>query len=384
MSALILPRLISCDEGGFTGPNLLNPEQPYFSYASHDIPEGEAAKIISDARALHPTQMPELKAKKLLKSEGGRALLTDILDRIEGRYISTLYEKRLALAGKFFEYIYEPVLQKNNALFYKHNLHQFVAMYLYMQMCARSASIGTLAAEFEAFMRSFDAADAPTLLGAMAGSKPDPLIEQVLRFAKGYNALIARETYDLERTSDAGKWVLDLTISAVFSHLVAWGEKHPLIEVVCDNSEPLRALASNYAVMINRPEPAWLNVFGKSRKLSWNMAKPIAFASSASHAGIQLADLIAGVTAAVPKAEDHPELKGLSEQVLRHLHEECILPDLDILDLSGDEAPVNWVVLEELAVRANVGADPLDRMAEFYEIARESVAQFRPQFFAAA
>ncbi len=37
MSSLVLPRLISCDEAGFTGNNMLNADQPYFSYASHDL-----------------------------------------------------------------------------------------------------------------------------------------------------------------------------------------------------------------------------------------------------------------------------------------------------------------------------------------------------------
>ncbi|WP_439373145.1 hypothetical protein [Bradyrhizobium sp. DASA03120] len=37
-----LPRLISCDEAGFTGNNLLDPDQPMFSYASHDLTLAEA------------------------------------------------------------------------------------------------------------------------------------------------------------------------------------------------------------------------------------------------------------------------------------------------------------------------------------------------------
>lgn len=36
-----------------------------------------------------------------------------------------------------------------------------------------------------------------------------------------------------------------------------------------------------------------------------------------------------------------------------------ILPDFDIIDLAGDEAPVNMLVLEELADRADRGMDPL-------------------------
>jgi hypothetical protein len=49
---------------------------------------------------------------------------------------------------------------------------------------------------------------------------------------------------------------------------------------------------------------------------------------------------------------------------------------MDVLDLDGDEAPVNWLVLEELAVRADIGADPLVGMTEFYRAARDSLPYF--------
>jgi hypothetical protein len=75
VSQFLFPRLICCDEAGFTGNNLLNPDQPFFSYASHDLTIDEAQSLIARARADHPTQMPELKATKLLRSVRGRALI---------------------------------------------------------------------------------------------------------------------------------------------------------------------------------------------------------------------------------------------------------------------------------------------------------------------
>lgn len=100
--------------------------------------------------------MGELKAAKLLKRPRGRAIITEARGRIEGRYIAALYDERLSLAGKFFEYIYEPVLQRNNMLFYHHNLHRFVATYLYMQMVASGEGAEELVVQFERFMQSLD------------------------------------------------------------------------------------------------------------------------------------------------------------------------------------------------------------------------------------
>jgi hypothetical protein len=48
--------------------------------------------------------------------------------------------------------------------------------------------------------------------------------------------------------------ISDLTGSAVCSHLAPWRQRHPLIEVGCDDSKPLRALTELTDTMINRPD----------------------------------------------------------------------------------------------------------------------------------
>ncbi len=357
---------------------MLNADQPYFSYASHDLQLDEASELIRAVRAKHRVQMPELKAHKLLKNAAGRRLLHDVLDAVEGRYIATLYEKRLCLMCKLFEYIYEPVLQSNNALFYRHNLHRFVAMYMYVLMLSKPIEV--LAMEFEAFMRSLDPTDAPNLFGndtAIDGESPFSLI---LRFARGYNVVIARETHALRGVEAAGKWVLDLTATALFSHLTAWGQRHPLVEVVCDDSKPLRAFGDGMDVMINRPDAVHVDAFGKKRALTWNMTKPFEFASSKNHPGVQIADLIAGVTCALPLAETRLEYREFGKKVSPHLNEDCILPDMTVIDLQTDEAMVNWFALMELADRADRGADPLDGMEFVYEYAKATVPEARQSY----
>lgn len=377
MSTTIFPRLISCDEAGFTGNRMLDAAQPYFAYASVDLALDEASSIVGELRSRHRLQMGELKAAKLLKRPRGRAIVAEVLGQIEGRYIATLYDKRLSLAAKFFEYIYEPVLQRNNMLFYHHNLHWFVATYLYMQMVASGEGAEALAMQFERFMRSLDPADAPALFGTGDEQHFNMLLGPILRFARGYKVTIARETRNLQLTGDNGKWILDLTISAVTDHLRNWAERHSLFEVVCDDSKPLRALAGIYDVMINRPEPVYMEAFGKRVRLTWNMAKPITFVSSSDHSAVQLADLIAGTAVAVGANQGDESYRELAEAIQPHLSEECILPDFDFIDLSGDEAPVNMLVLEELADRADRGMDPLLGMENVYAVAKATLPEFR-------
>jgi hypothetical protein len=375
MPSLVLPHLISCDEAGYTGPDMLNPEQPFFSYASHDLSLVEADAVITAVRAKYRVQMPELKASKLLKSTTGRTLIADVLGRIDGRYMASLFDKRLSLMSKLFEYIYEPVLQRNNLLFYKNDLHRFVANYLYV--LTHDQPVRQLAREFEAFMRSLDPSDAPLIFGCPAGAEPNALIGQIIRFARGYNVIIARETQHLRETNDSGKWVLDLTATALFTQLMRWGERHPLIEVVCDDSKPLLAIGDHYHAMINRPEPTEWVAFRDRKLRTWNMSRPLFFASSKNHAGVQLADLVAGVAVAMPDRDGRPELQSLADRVLPHLQDTNILFSPEVMDLSLDEPPVNWFVLEELAYRADVGADPLFGMEAVYADARATLPQFR-------
>ena len=67
----------------------------------------------------------------------------------------------------------------------------------------------------------------------------------------------------------------------------------------------------------------------------------------------------------------------LAEAIHPHFSEECILPDFSIIDLAGDEAPVNMLVLEELADRADRGMDPLVGMEAVYEVAKSTLPDFR-------
>ncbi len=170
---------------------------------------------------------------------------------------------------------------------------------------------------------------------------------------------------------------MDLTTTAVFSHLVAWGQRHALLDVVCDESKPLQSLADFYDVMINRQDHPEMDFGGKRRPLTWNMVGPLRFASSAAHAGVQLADLVAGSAANAPNAKKDAQLRPIAARVMMHLHEDCIMPDMDVIDLNNDDAVVNFFILEALAMRADEGADPLANMAEMYRFARASLPEFR-------
>ena len=371
MTTQPLAHTVYCDEAGFTGNNLLDEHQPAFAYASVAIEESEADKVVRRIRADSRLQGPELKGARLAKSTRGRAAILDALRSLSGRYIATIHHKKFSLACKFFEYIYEPVLARNSTLFYAHGFHKFVAALVYMNFILKDEPTTDLVRQFEKFMRSLDPADAPILFAGVASNAAfdEPLLD-VARFIDGYRDTIFKES------KYVGNWVLDLSVSALFPQIAQWGERFDVIAVYCDDSKPIRALTPLLNTMIGRKDRTSMFIGQKRRPLTFNLAQPVQLVSSATHAGVQLADV---VSSALVQAWKEPKTDWSNEvfaEIQPHLHEDCILPDLAPLDLDTPQAVVNAFVLTELAARAERGADPLSGMPEVYHLAYANAHEF--------
>lgn len=120
-------KTIWCDEAGFTGNNLLDHTQPYFAYSAVALEAAEAQGVIDWLASERAMQGKERKASSLVQTPKGRGLLLETLRRLEGCYAVSLSEKKFALAGKFYEYIFEPILQENSKFFYDINFQKYIA-----------------------------------------------------------------------------------------------------------------------------------------------------------------------------------------------------------------------------------------------------------------
>ena len=127
------------DEAGFTGGNLLDRDQSELVFAAVAIREAEAARIWAEVATQSKTQSPELKGTNLTSRPRGRTAITWLLENTAKYVKLAAINKRYALAGKFFEYIFEPVLAENNRLLYVVDFHKFVAMALYLYDAAGHA-----------------------------------------------------------------------------------------------------------------------------------------------------------------------------------------------------------------------------------------------------
>jgi Protein of unknown function (DUF3800) len=370
---------IACDEAGHTGPDLLHKDQRMFAFGSVAMSDAEAFEIIRKARTDYPVQMPELKASKLLASERGRKLIDALLAAIEGRYVVSVNDKLLALCGWFFEYIYEPVYQDNPKILYEKNFHRFVAMYSYLWMTDARSDAQRAIAQFQKYMRSRDPADAPFLFDnprpPLSDTGTEHPFEAVLRFAYGYRDLITADNAQINTmTADNGRWVLDLSAPALWSHLNHWGRTGKLLSVRCDASKPLEAIAAKFTGDENDPAIRRARANFSPEPLGWRLAEPVAFVDSRDHPAVQLADVIAG-TAVALFTNGLPGCEAIAESIGRHGHPHSILPDMDIINPANRSAAVNALIVYDLAKRAERHGDPYQNLEAMYHTAEVSWAR---------
>ena len=176
------PQEIYCDESGFTGNNLLNVNQPFFTYASIAISNEEAESFVKQLISDFNVQGGELKGQRLLRYNKGKRAITRILEKYHDCIQVSVFHKKYNLACKFFEYIVEPVVQKNNLLFYKLGFHKFISNILYLELRANSKHAEEVFGEFERFMRQLGINELRLLSSSLVLPSISPILQEIKTF----------------------------------------------------------------------------------------------------------------------------------------------------------------------------------------------------------
>lgn len=293
------------------------------------------------------------------------------LEALDGHFLVTVMDKRLALAAKAFEYIFEPVLEDRSRIFYDHGLHIFVMEAVGRTIRDAGGPAEAVAAELRTFMTSFKPADAPLLFRNEPTLPPDAaVLGLLLRFARGYRDQIAARSVHLE-TSGIAHWILDLAATSFQSLLTrGLGGRHGKVQVYCDECEPLEAMNDYFEAWIDRPDAVPIpGPGGRLVQLKLDMAGPIRFERSIDHAGLQLADVVAGATYEIYGDPAKNRLGELAPLVARHLHEDHMLPDAVAPDPNDPLVRTHMHILRLLAARAELRQDPLAGMDREYAAA---------------
>lgn len=366
------PQHLYFDEAGFTGNNLLDPEQPAFVYAGVAMDEGHASQLQKDALSRFRLNTQELKGASLLKNSRGRRAISWLLTEASQSSYVVVANKEYALAGKFFEQIFEPVLSARNSLFYSIGFHRFVATLLYL--CNRTAdpSVGSALKNFAEMMRSMNPDRLDSVLAPLHGFGQSNPIGMVLAFALCHQGRIKREIEVMRDSGNIANWSLELSMTALHWLLASCGEDFEALDVYCDDSKPIREAREFFDVFIGREDKLYLRFGDKPNpSLIYNLAGPISLVDSKTSPGVQIADVLSSCVAYVMKNPDEV-ISAEWLDILQDVPTNYIVPNMDDVDLTRLRTHVNAMVLIELADRSVQGRSLFEGMDEFVLSVQES------------
>lgn len=360
------------DESGFTGNNLLHPHQRLFAYASVATDDAEAKDLVEELINKYGIQNGELKGSKLVKFNKGRKAIDEIFNHFDGRLKVSISDKKFALACKFFEYIFEPCFSSINSLFYGIGFHRFIANILYVELAARGAGAEEIFSEFEELMRTRDESRLAAIFSSSVHSENSPIITQIREFAQCRANDIRDELSSLSDVG-VGKWILDLTNTALFTLLANWGTEFDELTAVCDPSKPLQHEHSFFDAMIGRRDQLFSDAFGERHPVTFNLTGPIEFLDSKTTHGIQIADAIAAASVHVFSGANDDHANKWRTTLASISHYGSIVPDLDEINLKDRRTQRNAVVLLELHSRAKRGISLTDGMPEYMKLVTQKL-----------
>ncbi|MGO9018039.1 MAG: DUF3800 domain-containing protein [Syntrophobacteraceae bacterium] len=354
---------VYCDESGSTGNKLLDPSQPYFTYATVAISREEARILVEKIRKDYQIQAPELKATKLIRFNRGRHAITEILETLRDRMNVSIFNKKFSLASQFFEYVFEPTIADNNHLFYSIDFHKFIGNLLYVHFQAQAKYAEQIFDDFQIMMKRLDIEKSNHMFSSLAFPQITPVLNSIKEFCI-YNRETIVDNLNFLKGFEGGKWILDLTHTALFSGLARMGQKYEQLLVFCDSSKPLESNLQMFNVMINRSERLYNAFYSHEQPITFNMASGIQLVDSISHPGIQIADVVAGAAAYFIQNSDDQHAKKWREYAPSVIHP-FVAPEADYIDLTSMSAQRNLILLEELVLRSKNGEPLLPGLPDF-------------------
>ena len=373
----ISTKTIYLDEAGATGNHLLDPEQPIFVYASVALETDEASAIHSEMMDRFRIQGPELKGANLTKRPNGRDAVLWVWREVGQRSKIAVAEKTYALAGKFYEYMFEPSLARNSSLFYSIEFHKFIANYLYISYRAGEAHTTKMFRDFEDLMDTHEPSDAGKVLSPLDHLTTSNPLGTLLAFCQ-LNIESIRDEIKLMRDLDGGtRWDLELSQTMVHWLLAHWGEEFESLDAYCDKSKPIESNMDMFNQFVGRTDKAYIRLGGEPRpSLVYNLAGPIQLVDSRKYPGVQIADVLASSLAYSLK-NDEEKFSHQCWELAKQSLTLGIIPEPKEFQPDRDKGSLNMFVLLELLDRSVQGKDLFFEMEDYILLHQYTMPGFR-------
>ncbi len=267
------------DESGYTGSHYFDAEQPHFVYVGVAMDEVEAMQIMADIP--RKKSQEELKASTLLRTEKGRNYLMVIADKIIENCYICVYEKRYAVMLTLFEYFFEPIIRHSNKQLYANGFHRFIAGLLYMSSILDEKVWESFWTDLRQKVGEPNSISMDLFLPfektrALIPDVPDPMAI-VFDLILANREIILEDMMILKNDNVLRRWFLDVSLSALHCANIYFTDCYKKIEVICDDSKPLKQCSKEYMSMIDPNNPSELGLDDPHYLRKIALSKPIVF-----------------------------------------------------------------------------------------------------------
>jgi len=369
---------IFCDEAGFTGNNLLDPDSEHFVFATVNVSHKDAERLVRQASRQYKLQGNELKGSNLIKHSAGRKAIDFLINNCIGDSKVVFFNKRYAAAGKFYEWTFDEIFGNHNTFFYLAHFHRFISNALYVGFVAKDSLALAAVTNFQALMRhKFGDAKEKLFSFDTPGLTATSLIEMVILFCYLNRDAILAKLNPLLSDPDSYKWMMELSNTALPGLLQSWGEEHQSLEVYCDASKPVNDQLDSFNCMVGQREKVYVTLGEVTWSLTYNLASPIKLVDSIQYPGIQIADVLASSLCFALNNEDDNYCKDLIKKFRPAMIDCLVVPDRDYVDPRTEMWFVNSILLQELVQRKCRGEDLYEGLPAILSAAHEVYPQYR-------
>jgi hypothetical protein len=314
--------VIFLDESGFTGSNLYDLSQPVFSLASHCISEEESREIKS--RFFGDYKGRDVKFSKLRRRPAGQKMILDFMSYLwerRGETRTVFAHKPFVLLCKGVDWIVEPKLRRDGINLYERggNIAMCNMLHFLTPQVAGAAYFERMLQELQTFIRKpgrktfISICD---LLAEQTGTPDAPMsgpLADVL--SPLYLSILTMHPEDAARLS-ASNLEFAFSLAVVMMH--SWKKKFGFgMTLIHDATSAMSRQRRYWDALMSAEAPA--DIIGSDRR---TVEFPIGIAEtrfepSEEFAGLQLADVFAGVVAEcmankmVPEEEREPFVQAL-------------------------------------------------------------------------
>jgi hypothetical protein len=282
---------IFLDECGYTGEDLLNPEQPIFTLASLNLPESDCQEL--KRTFFSNVKSTELKYSSLSRRPRQQQMILEFLKELSKKpeLVKFLYaHKQFGLVIKMVEMLVEPVFYEGGIDLYDKGANIGLANHFFYKLPV-AGGVGffnNLLRSFQEMMRSRTEKAYQDFFAPLFTQQYSEEIDEFLNFFRPSHSLFG---YELLKTSDH----LDIAVTCTFTLMSLWGQDvDDDIVLVHDNSSAMAKERKIWDVIVDPKLPS-VEVGYDRRKIQF----PIGVVEtcpedSKNWAGLQLVDILAG------------------------------------------------------------------------------------------